>query len=203
MRRLSRLRTSRCVVGHRLYIDTSSELPVAVRASVIKPRTSVAEVSYDIWEVKDHWLEQNGTKVEATYRRPEGKTRYLEDWFANNRAYMGFSTAGWHGIISTRVLFDRHGWAREVKALAKRPYPNELAAAIIELNSKVLRGTRVTRPEALASALARDDLVFAYSRVNEILSCHFDVLFALNRTLHPGAKRQLANAQTLPLKPEG
>ncbi len=187
-----------------LYIYTATELPNALRASIIEPRASVAEVGYDIWETEDYWLERkSGAKVEAMYRRPEWETRYLEDLFANNRAQMGFSTAGWYSIVKAQVLFDRRGWSREVKALAGRAYPDELASAIIHLNFRVLRGTLVTHTEALASALARDDLAFARSRVNEILGCYFDILFALNRSLHPGGKRQLANAQTLPLKPEG
>jgi predicted nucleotidyltransferase len=187
-----------------LYIYASEELPAVVRASLIEPRASVAEVGYNFWEVEDYWRERkDGTKVEAMYRHPEWETQYLEDLFANNRARMGFSTAGWTGIVKAHVLFDRHGWAHEVKALAARPYPDELAQAIIHLNMGVLRGTLVTHSEALTSALARNDFVFAHSRVSEILNCYFDVLFALNRTLHPGAKRQLANAQTLPLKPDG
>lgn len=186
-----------------LYVYTSAELPAAVRAGIIKPRASVAEVGYDIWEVEDYWLERNGTKVEAMYRRPEWETRYLEDLFANHRAQMGFSTTGWHSVVNAHVLFDRNGWTRSVRALADRPYPDELAAAIIQLNFRVLRGTLVTHPEAFASALARDDLTFAHSRVDEILNSYFDILFALNRILHPGAKRQLANAQKLPLKPDG
>ena len=186
-----------------LYVYTSAELPSADRAGIIKPRASVAEVGYDFWEEEDYWLERNGTKIEAMYRRPAWETQYLEDLFANNRAQMGFSTTRWHSVVNAHVLFDRDGWTREVKALADRPYPDELAAAIIHLNFSVLRGTLVTHPEGFASALARDDLPFAHSRVNEILNSYFDCLFALNRTLHPGAKRQLANAQKLPLKPEG
>lgn len=185
-----------------LYVYTSAELPAAVRASIIDPRASVAEVGYDIWEVEDYWLERNGTKVEAMYRRPEWEIQYLEDLFANSRAQMGFSTTGWHSVVNARILFDRNGWVREVKALANRPYPDDLASAVINLNLSVLRGTLVTHPEAFAFALARDDLTFAHSRVGEILNCYFDILFALNRTLHPGAKRQLANAQKLPLKPD-
>ena len=186
-----------------LYVYTSVELPVADRARIIEPRASVAEVGYDIWEVEDYWLERNGTKLEAMYRRLEWEIRYLEDLFTHNRARMGFSTTRWHSVVNAHVLFDRNGWTREIKALADRPYPDELAAAIIHLNFSVLRGTLVTHPEAFVSALARDDLVFAHSRVGEILNCYFDILFALNRTLHPGAKRQLANAQKLPLKPDG
>lgn len=186
-----------------LYVYTSTELPAADRAGIIEPRASVAEVGCDFWEEEDYWLERkSGTKVEAMYRRPEWETQYLEDLFTNNRARMGFSTTGWHSVANAHVLFDRHGWVREVKALATRPYPDDLASAIIHLNFSVLRGTLVTHPEAFASALARDDLPFAHSRINEILNSYFDILFALNRTLHPGAKRQLANAQNLLLKPD-
>ena len=184
-----------------LYVYTGAELPVTVRADIIKPRARVAEVGYDLWEVEDYWLEHSGLKVEAMYRRPEWETQYLDDLFTTNRAHMGFSTTGWHSIVHAHVLSDRSGWTRDLKASADRPYPGELAAAIVRLNFRVLRGTLVTHPEALAAALARGDLAFAHSRVNDILNSYFDILFALNRTLHPGAKRQLANAQRLRLNP--
>lgn len=187
-----------------LYIYSTAELPLGDRAGLIHPRASVAEVGYNFWETEDYWREQkSGSKIEAMYRRPEWEIDYLEDLFANRRARMGFSTTGWHSIVQAQVLFDRHGWTREVKALADRPYPDDLASAIIQLNFSVLRGTLVTHTEALTSALTRGDLIFAHSRLNEILNCYFDVLFALNRTLHPGAKRQLVNAQTLALQPDG
>lgn len=187
-----------------LYVYTSAELPVAVRSDVIEPRASVAEVGYDFWEVEDYWLERaSGTKAEAMYRRPEWETQHLEDLFANSRAQLGFSTTRWAAVVHARVLFDRSGWSNEVKALADRPYPDDLAAAIIRSNVGVLRGTLVTQTAALTAALERDDLVFAYSRVTGILNSYFDALFALNQTLHPGAKRQLAAAQELALTPEG
>lgn len=135
-----------------LYVYTSVELPTAARASIIEPRASVAEVGYDIWEVEDYWLERNGTKVEAMYRRPEWETQYLEDLFANNRAQMGFSTTGWHSVVNARILFDRNGWTRAVKTLADRPYPKELAAAIIQLtrqrdSKRLLRCTLCPQPD--------------------------------------------------------
>ena len=50
-------------------------------------------------------------------------------------------------------------------------------------------------------AVERGDLVLAHKLINVIFDSYFDILFALNRELHPGTKRQLMYADALPIKP--
>lgn len=115
---------------------------------------------------------------------------------------MGFSTSLWHNMVTSKILFDRRGGAASLQKSANVPYLDALAKAIIEKNFALLRGSMAEHPKQIASAIARDDLVFVQSRINALLDCYFDILFALNRELHPGSKRQLAYAEKLSLKPE-
>lgn len=186
-----------------LYIYSEGEIPVEARAAIINPRAREMQLDNAFWEAEDYWREEeSGVKVETIYRNPDWETAYLKDLFANNRAHMGFSTSRWHSIVTFKILFDRSGWAASLKSSADMPYPDGLAKAIIEKNFALLRGSMADHPTGIASAVKRDDLVFVHSRINALLDCYFDILFALNRELHPGAKRQLAYAERLRLKPE-
>jgi len=160
------------------------------------------ELDNPYWETEDYWLEnESGVKVEAIYRG-DWLFENLQDMFANNRAHMGYSTSLWHNVVTSKVLFDRNDWYAKLQNLATRPYPDALADAIIKKNFALLRGSLAAHPKQLELALKRGDLVFVNNRVNVILDSYFDVLFALNKELHPGAKRQLAYAENLPLKPQ-
>lgn len=46
-------------------------------------------------------------------------------------------------------------------------------------------------------------MVFVHHCVDEVLASYFDILFALNRALQPGGKRQLTYAEALALTLEG
>ena len=161
------------------------------------------ELDNSFWgETEDYWLEkESNAKIEAVYR---GKwvMDSLADMFGNNRARLGFSTTIWHSVKTARVLYDRDGWFASLREMADAPYPDALAEAIIRKNFVILRGSLAALPTQLASAIDRNDVVSTHHFVGVILDSYFDVLFALNRTPHPGTKRMLAYAGDLERQPE-
>jgi hypothetical protein len=69
-------------------------------------------------------------------------------------------------------------------------------------NHAVLRSSSPLTPSD-RKAQSRGDLVSVNHRVAALLASYFDVLFALNRVLHPGEKRLLAfAAKNCPLLPK-
>ena len=185
-----------------LYVYHLKPIKIEARAQLIEARASHSEIDSSFWETEDYWIEkESGIKVEVIYR--DGWLfETLEDMFANNRAHMGFSTSFWHNVLHSKVLFDREGWFARLQALADRPYPEELARAIIKKNFALLRGSLAEHPKQLALAIEREDYVFAHSRINVIMDSYFDILFALNKAPHPGSKRQLSYANALAKKPK-
>ncbi len=152
---------------------------------------------------EDYWLEkESGVKVEAIY---EGKwmPETLRDMFAHNRARTGYSISLWHSVATAKMLFDRNGWFASLQQIAAVPYPDALADAIIRKNFALLRGSLVAYPKQLALAVERNDVVHVHHCIGEVFASYFAILFALNRALQPGGKRQLAYAEALALTPEG
>ena len=185
-----------------LYVYCREDVPVEARAEIIRERASHFELAAPYWETEDYWLEKSSkVKVEAVYRN-DWLRKALEDMFEHSRAQMGFSTCLWHNVKTSRPLFDRSGYFASLQALTDVPYPEALAEAIIAKNFPLLRGSLVEHPNQLTAAVERGDSVFVVNLLYMIFNSYFDILFALNRELHPGAKRQLDYAKHLPLRPE-
>lgn len=184
-----------------LYIYVSQAISLEARVDIIKKRSVHFELNAPYWETEDYWIESaTAIKVEAIYRN-NWLYQALEDMFEHNRAQMGFSTSLWHNVVTSKVLFDRQGYFAELKQLATRPYPDALAKAIIAKNFPLLRGSLAEYPKQLVAAVNRNDGVYIANLLYMIFASYFDILFALNHELHPGAKRQLDYAMRLNLTP--
>lgn len=186
-----------------LYVYYSQAIPKETRADIIKTRSSQIEMNALFWETEDYWIEkESGIKVEVIYR-DDWLLATLQDMFEHNRAHVGASTSLWHNVVTSKLLFDRNGWFASLKEVANVPYPDSLANAIVQKNFALLRGSLAAYPKQLENAEKRGDVVYIIDLLNMILNSYFDVLFALNRQLHPGSKRQLDYAEGLVCKPEG
>lgn len=187
-----------------LHVYCRVPIGVETRAHIIAPRATLMELDNDFWgETEDYWLEQEGgAKVEVAYRG-RWVADALTDMFANSRARLGASTTLWHSVRTSQVLYDQDGWFASLCEIADVPYPEALAEAIVRKNFTVLRGSLANLPEQLAQAVKRDDGVAVHHFVSVILDSYFDVLFALNKTPHPGTKRMLTYTEGLRYQPEG
>jgi hypothetical protein len=99
------------------------------------------------------------------------------------------------------VLFDPTEWYRKLQLHAARPYPEELARAIIEKNYRLLCCCHSAFQKQILKAASRNDSVSVNHRTTAFLACYFDVLFALNRVPHPGEKRLLDLSGSLEFVP--
>ena len=73
---------------------------------------------------------------------------------------------------------------------------------IVALNHPVLRSIIPAYANQIEKAVRRGDLVSINHRLAALLASYFDILFAVNRQLHPGEKRQVEFAlKNCPLLP--
>lgn len=140
----------------------------------------------DVWRLRDsgHWLD-------LMYWSPAWAEVQLRRVLVEHGALMGYTTAFWRSIRDARPLYERDGWHGALQRRARQPYPKELRRNIVRLNHPYLREHRFSYRHQAAKAIERHDLVSVNHRVAAWLASYFDIIFAVNRVLHPGEKRLL------------
>jgi predicted nucleotidyltransferase len=140
----------------------------------------------DVWRLKD-----SGTWVDLMYWSTAWGEAQLRRVLVEHVAAMGYSTAFWRSIRDAQPLYERDAWHAALRRQARQPYPEKLRRNIVSLNYPYLRDHPFSYRHQAAKALARHDVVSVNHRVAAWLASYFDIVFALNRVLHPGEKRLL------------
>jgi hypothetical protein len=140
----------------------------------------------DVWRLK-----RGGAWLDLMYWRPAWAEQVLCRLLVEHRAAMGYSTAFWRSIRDARPLYERDAWHPDLQRQARQPYPDALRRNIVRLNRPYLRDHPFSYRQQTAAAIQRRDAVSVNHRVAAWLASYFDVVFAVNRVLHPGEKRQL------------
>ena len=185
-----------------LYVYASEPVPLAPRLALATQRASIHEVGNDFMELGDEWDDrETGIHVDITYRDFAGSHAGLKRVLERCEASIGYTTCIWHNIGISEPLFDRSGLFAALQQEARRPYPRELAIAIIARNRPILRDAYVSFGGQILKAAQREDWVSINHRVAAFLASYFDILFAANAEPHPGEKRLLRFAAALPKTP--
>jgi hypothetical protein len=183
-----------------VYVYVTAALPLAVRESIARgPRV---EVDNRFFEPGDEWLDGSGQHYDVMFRDVRWLEEQLDRVLLRHEASVGYSTAFWHNVRVSRILFDRDGWFAAQWARAQAAYPEPLRRAIVAKNRPLLAANLSSYLRQLELAVVRDDPVSAQHRTSAFLASLFDILFALNRVPHPGEKRLLEHARrSCPLLP--
>lgn len=127
------------------------------------------------------------------YRSPAWVEDELARVLHRHEASTGYTTAIWHNLQTSRILFDREGWLQGLVQRANQPYPEPLRQAIIAKNLPLLRQAHSSYLAQIEAAVLRGDAVAINHRIAAFLASVFDIIFAINRVPHPGEKRLLAH----------
>ncbi|MBZ0281841.1 MAG: DUF4037 domain-containing protein [Anaerolineae bacterium] len=189
-----------------LYVYAEPALSVDARLSIATRRATRYAVDNQFWEAGDEWQETvSGVAVDVTFRSPAWIEDQLDRVLARYEASTGYSTCFWYNILNAQILFDRNRWLSQLQERAKQPYPDALRLAIIAKNHPLLRDLLFSAySHQIEKAVKRNDLVSVNHRIAAFLASYFDILFAVNRQLHPGEKKLIAFAeQRCPNLPQG
>jgi predicted nucleotidyltransferase len=179
--------------------------PALERRRALAARSPRAELDNDFFERGDEWIDAaSGVHLDVMYRTPEGIENELDRVLVRHEARVGYSTCIWDNVRTARPLFDRRGWYAGLRTRAEAPYPEALRRAVVARNRPLLAANASSFAVQLEKAVARDDRVSALHRAAAFLASYFDVLFALDRSTHPGEKRLLEHAsRRCPSRPPG
>ena len=139
---------------------------------------------------EDAWrLGAGGLWLDLMYWSTTWAERQLDEVLVQHRARIGYSTAFWRSIRTAQPLYERDMWHVALQRRAQHPYPAPLRRNIVEVNYPYLRDHPYSFRHQLAQAIARNDAVSVNHRLGAWLASYVDILFAVNRALHPGEKR--------------
>ena len=113
----------------------------------------------------------------------------LDGVLVKQQPWMGYTTCFWRSVKNAKIFFDREGWLTNLKTKTQVVYPETLQQSIIVKNHAVLRSVIPSYLNQIKKAVQRGDLVSLNHRVAALIASYFDIIFALNRVLHPGEKR--------------
>lgn len=192
-----------------LYIYTRAEIPLDARQAFVERSGSATETSLNMnyWGLCDEWVHAlTSVEIDISYFEAHWMEDRL-DWVINRyQANLGYTTCFWYTIRQSIALRDPRGWFSTLQNLCQSEYPEALRQNIIALNHPVLRSIIPSYSNQLDKAVKRRDLVSINHRLAALFASYFDILFALNRQLHPGEKRlvemAVANCIKLPAKME-
>jgi hypothetical protein len=102
---------------------------------------------------------------------------------------LGYSTCFPFTVRNSQEFYDPNGWFAGLQEICRQPYPEPLRENIIRHNHPVLREIIPSYTFQMEKAIKRGDWVSVNHRLAGLFASYFDILFALNRQLHPGEKR--------------
>jgi hypothetical protein len=174
-----------------IYVYPTTDIPAEVRLSIAREFAAQPQI-VDFFGPGLEWDDPTtGLHVDVILFTVGWMQDQIERVLVRHEASMGYTTALWHTVQISKVLYDRSGWFARLQQMARQPYPDELVQAIVKLNCPLLRGSFPEFPAQIRKAAQREDLVSLNHRTAALLASYFDILFAVNRVPHPGEKRML------------
>ncbi len=173
-----------------IYIYCTKEPDVEERKNIALKYADNPEIDNHYFETGDvYYLRETGKPIDIMYRSLEsieGNIKWV--WDGCNTG-LGYTTCFVYNVNKSKILFDRDGWFKALQDKTKLPYPEKLAKNIIKKNFNYLKDVMFSYFDQLNTAVERDDYVSVNHRSAAFIASYFDIIFAMNRLLHPGEKK--------------
>ena len=172
-----------------IYIYSKEKVNIETRKNFIKKYSSFYELGNDYFEYGDEFIIDD-ICFDFTYRDlsfAENEINYV--WRECN-SKIGYTTAFLYNIKNSKIIYDKDSKFQNIQNELNKEYPDKLKENIIKKNLAVMKDKKCASFfEQLEKAIKRKDIVSVNHRVSAILTSYFDILFALNKELHPGEKK--------------
>jgi len=180
-----------------IYVYPQTDIPAETRRAIALEFADEVFI-VDFWGPGVEWDDrETGIHVDTIFFTTAWMADQVDRVLTRHEAWLGYTTAFWHTVRISQVLFDRNGWFAALQQRAMQDYPEALVQAIIAQNYPVLRQIPPSYLHQLGKAAARGDWVSVNHRTAALLASYFDILFAINRVPHPGEKRLIAQVEAL------
>ena len=164
---------------------------------------SVAALSNTPLESLEHESFSDRKVFDLMYWNRKWLEDIVESIWVRHDAWGGYTTAFLYTVKNARIKYDPDGWFQALQEKLNTPYPQELANNIVLKNRLMIKDKiSASFREQIEKAVKRNDYVSINHRTAAFLAGYFDIIFAVNKILHPGEKRlvnfALKNCTLLP-----
>lgn len=183
------------------YVYLNTDLEENIRKSILKDFARYMEYSNQYFELEDDGVLKNGVEVEFIYRHTIDIDKMMGNLIVKQYVNHGYTTCFLDNLLNSKIVFDKKGALKALKTKYEKRYPDELKDAIIMYNYPILLDQMPSLYYQVEKAVKRSDLHSINHRITAYFEIYYDVLFALNKTTHPGEKRLLEFAKKLKILP--
>ena len=178
-----------------IYVYSDMEIPLEFRTQLAKMYSNDYEIDNRYFETGDEWNLKNCNGLDFMFRSTNWIQDCIENVYNKHYASNGYSTCFLHNVATSKILYDKNGWFKQLQDKISCGYPSELRDNIIKRNMMLLKDKKsASYLEQIKLAIKRNDPVSVNHRITAFLASYFDVLFAANEIFHPGEKRLIKYA---------
>lgn len=180
-----------------VYVFTTSSIPIEERENFVKKISSKYEVGGEYFGSGDeYWVDNLENQFDVMFWDVNWFENVVENTWVKHYPSNGYSTAFLYTLNICEIVYDPENWLQGLKNKINTEYPEELQKNIIHRNMMLLKDKPfASYYEQIEKAFKRNDIVSVNHRISAFLASYFDIIFALNRLLHPGEKRLIKYAQ--------
>lgn len=193
----SSAKTSDKVSDVDIYIFTTKEISLAERENFVKEISTKYEVGGEYFGSGDeYFVDSMNIQFDVMFWDVNWFENAIENSWIKHYPSNGYSTAFLYTLDVCNIIYDPNDWLQSLKNKIKTEYPKELQKNIIHRNMMLLKDKPfASYYEQIEKALKRNDIVSVNHRISAFLASYFDIIFAINKILHPGEKRLIKYAK--------
>lgn len=173
-----------------IYVYLNRPLAENTRKDILDPYCSYMEYSNHFWELEDDGILNNGTEIELIYRDYHFFDEIIEN-MKNRIVGNGYSTCFYDNLMNSVILFDKGEKIIGLQAKSMGLIDEEYVQAVIDKNYPLIYKSMPALYKQIEKAMLRKDYNSVIHRLSVFFEMYYDILFALNKTSHPGEKRLL------------
>ena len=180
-----------------VYVFVNKEISVPLREEIVKKYSSNYEVGGEYFGAGDEFfVDKLNRQLDVMYWNVDWFNSVVQNVWEKHYPSNGYTTCFLYTLKNFQILYDKSGWLKSLQEQLNTPYPPELKQNIIKRNLMLMKDKPfASYYEQIEKALTRNDFVSVNHRISAFLASYFDVIFALNETLHPGEKRLMNYAK--------
>lgn len=180
-----------------IYVFSKNGISLPKREKIIKNVSSKYEIGEEYFGSGDEFLyNKTNTVMDMMYWEINWFENIVENVWIKHYPSNGYTTCFLYTLNNFKIIYDPNNWLTNLQAKIKTEYPQELQNNIIERNMMLMKGKPfASYYEQIKKGINRNDINSVNHRITAFLASYFDVIFAMNKQLHPGEKRLVKYAQ--------